>query len=244
MQSKQQLTSEIKNFQLKARTSVLSRKEKDDTDLLINQLTKFYGIHSIKPLFSKKMLRSWEQLFGNEFAAVFKYSFKPLPRIARINSLKTTITDFRKMVKKYSRQLKDIKGFRNTFEIKTESGEDFNIRKEYLNGLFYFQQLSSMLPVIALDPKPGDKILDIGAAPGSKTTQIGEIMKNKGQILANDIDKERLGVLKNTVKRMGTKIVKFHFGKGASRKQHPVLNRFEHRDYCTFPSQILQLRSL
>ncbi len=160
------------------------------------------------------MLRLWKRLFGHEFNMVFKYSFRPLPKIVRVNRLKSNVGDFRKIAKKYSWKLKSVDVLSNVFEIKTNGDENFNETGEYLKGLFYFQQLSSMLPVIALRPKPGEKILDIGAAPGSKTTQIGELMKNKGEIVANDIDKERLKILKKTVKRMGIRIVKFHLGKG------------------------------
>lgn len=62
---------------------------------------------------------------------------------------------------------------------------------EYKEGKLYVQSLSSMIPPLVLDPKPGDKVLDIAAAPGSKTTQMAAMMKNVGQILANDSSQTR-----------------------------------------------------
>jgi len=56
----------------------------------------------------------------------------------------------------------------------------------YKEGYYYVQSLSSMIPLLVLNPKPGEKILDICAAPGSKTTQMATMMGNKGEILAND----------------------------------------------------------
>ncbi|MFH1855165.1 MAG: RsmB/NOP family class I SAM-dependent RNA methyltransferase [bacterium] len=73
----------------------------------------------------------------------------------------------------------------------------------YNNGLFYIQSLSSMLPVIVLDPKPNEKILDIAAAPGSKTTQMAAIMNNTGQIVANDNSRIRGYKLRANLKIQG-----------------------------------------
>ncbi len=73
----------------------------------------------------------------------------------------------------------------------------------YTDGLFYIQSLSSMLPVLALDPKLNEKILDIAAAPGSKTTQIAAIMSNTGQIVANDNSRIRGYKLQANLKTQG-----------------------------------------
>ncbi len=73
----------------------------------------------------------------------------------------------------------------------------------YRNGLFYIQSLSSMLPVLALDPQPNEKILDIAAAPGSKTTQMAALMQNTGQIIANDNSRIRGYKLQANLKTQG-----------------------------------------
>jgi ribosomal RNA methyltransferase Nop2 len=59
------------------------------------------------------------------------------------------------------------------------------------------------LPVIALAPQPNEKILDMAAAPGGKTTYIAQLMKNTGILMANDLKKERLKSLNANLARLG-----------------------------------------
>ena len=65
------------------------------------------------------------------------------------------------------------------------------------------QSPSSFLPVIALCPQPNERILDMAAAPGGKTTYIAQLMKNTGTLFANDINKDRLKSLTANVQRLG-----------------------------------------
>ena len=81
-------------------------------------------------------------------------------------------------------------------------------------GYIYLQSLSSMIPPIVLNPKPKKKILDLTAAPGSKTTQLSAIMENQGYILANELDKIRCERLKYNVDMQGAKIVEVVNGRG------------------------------
>jgi len=74
---------------------------------------------------------------------------------------------------------------------------------EYLAGLYMLQSASSFLPVMSLAPQPGEKVLDMSAAPGGKTTYIGALMKNAGVLYANDINPQRLPALVANIHRMG-----------------------------------------
>lgn len=74
---------------------------------------------------------------------------------------------------------------------------------EHLLGYYYVQDLASMLSVIALKPKPNETILDLCAAPGSKTTQIASAMKNTGTIIANDVSFSRIKILASNLERCG-----------------------------------------
>ena len=65
---------------------------------------------------------------------------------------------------------------------------------EYLSGQYMLQSGSSFLPVLALGIQEDEKILDMRAAPGGKTTYIAQLMKNTGVLVANDLKKERIKV--------------------------------------------------
>ncbi|NCN87016.1 RsmB/NOP family class I SAM-dependent RNA methyltransferase [archaeon] len=74
---------------------------------------------------------------------------------------------------------------------------------EHLLGYYYVQELSSMLPVIAISPNEGEMYLDLCAAPGSKTTQAAAKMKNKGVIIANEMSMGRMRILAANLERCG-----------------------------------------
>ena len=73
----------------------------------------------------------------------------------------------------------------------------------YKNGEIYVQNLSSMIPPLVLDPQPSSCILDIAAAPGSKTTQMAMMMNDTGEIIANDLSPIRIFKLKANLAGQG-----------------------------------------
>src|SRR3989344_1393853 len=86
--------------------------------------------------------------------------------------------------------------------IKLEPGE-LGRSLEHLLGYYYAQDLASMLPVLVLEPKPGELILDMCSSPGSKTTQIAASMGNKGSVIANEVSLGRIKILAANLERCG-----------------------------------------
>lgn len=70
-------------------------------------------------------------------------------------------------------------------------------------GMYYLQEPSAMAPVVVLDPKPGERVLDLCAAPGGKSTQIAARMEGKGILVSNEIVKSRAQILISNIERMG-----------------------------------------
>ena len=70
-------------------------------------------------------------------------------------------------------------------------------------GVYYLQEASAMAPAVLLDPQPGEKILDLCAAPGGKTTQIAGKMAGQGLLVCNEIHPKRARILSQNVERMG-----------------------------------------
>lgn len=70
-------------------------------------------------------------------------------------------------------------------------------------GVYYIQDASAMLPAEMLNPVPGDIVLDLCAAPGGKSTQIGKKLEGKGLLIANEIIPSRSKILSENIERMG-----------------------------------------
>ena len=95
---------------------------------------------------------------------------KPLPSF-RTNTIKISTEDLEKKLIDKDFQIEKVSWYRDAFILKNKSVRELTETDEYKKGYLYIQNLSSMLPALVLDPKPNEKILDLCAAPGSKTTQ-------------------------------------------------------------------------
>jgi NOL1/NOP2/sun family putative RNA methylase len=84
-----------------------------------------------------------------------------------------------------------------------EDGERLGLRLEHFLGLIYVQEAASMVPPLLLSPLPGERVVDLAAAPGSKTTQMAAMMENTGLIVANDQSPGRVRALISNVDRAG-----------------------------------------
>lgn len=73
----------------------------------------------------------------------------------------------------------------------------------YLAGLYQVQEEAALLPVRLLDPRPGERVLDLCAAPGNKTAQMAVLMGNQGTVVANDINYGRMRAARNALERLG-----------------------------------------
>lgn len=132
----------------------------------------------------------------------------------RVNTIKYDIQSLMSYFKELNIKFERVLWYKDALIIKNKNEQELQNLEIYEKGYFYMQSLSSMVPPLVLCPKEGEKVLDLTAAPGSKTTQIACLMNNKGYILANELDKIRCERLKYNVLLQGATIIDVSNGRG------------------------------
>ncbi|WP_070963455.1 16S rRNA (cytosine(1407)-C(5))-methyltransferase RsmF [Vibrio sonorensis] len=136
---------------------------------------------------------------------------RPLRKSIRVNTLKISVSEFSQVAKEKNWSLEAIPWCADGFWIDAdESQAPLGNTAEHMCGLFYIQEASSMVPVSALfkdREHDFDTVLDMAAAPGSKTTQISALMDNRGLVVANEFSSSRVKVLHANVERCGIRNV-------------------------------------
>lgn len=127
----------------------------------------------------------------------------PRPVTIRANTLKTRRRDLAQALINRGVNLDPIGEWSKVGLVVYESQVPIGATPEYLAGHYMIQGASSMLPVMALAPQEDEKVLDLCAAPGGKTTYIASLMRNTGVLVANDANKDRLNALVGNIHRLG-----------------------------------------
>ncbi len=132
----------------------------------------------------------------------------------RVNTLKYNVQDLMSYFKEINIKFERVLWYKDALVIKNKNEQELQKLDIYKKGYIYIQSLSSMIPPLVLCPKEGEKVLDLTAAPGSKTTEIAALMNNEGYILANELDKIRYERLKYNVTSQGASIIEVVNGRG------------------------------
>ncbi len=136
-----------------------------------------------------------------DFTAFCSRLSEPLPVHLRINTLKAPIVETRSRLERQGFLLVEEKPLHMVFRAGNIPLPGHLL--EFSLGHLHSQALSSVLAGLVLDPKPGDTLLDLCAAPGSKTSLLAQLMQNEGIIVANDRNQNRLIPLQANLKRLG-----------------------------------------
>lgn len=124
---------------------------------------------------------------------------KPLVQSFRINTLKAERDEVLLLLKDL--KIKPLPFYNDGFTCEGKAKLGNHITHNL--GLIYVQEVASMIPVVVLDPQPGEVVLDLCAAPGSKATQIAQAMMNTGLMIANELSRKRIRGLMFNCKRCG-----------------------------------------
>jgi 16S rRNA (cytosine967-C5)-methyltransferase len=150
--------------------------------------------------------RLLELLGPDESKEVLKEFNKVYPISVRVNVLKSSVEEVVSTLEKEG--VKPVVSKYVSTVIKFKGPYDFDKSQLYKEGKIIIQEEAPALAAILLNPKPGEVVIDMCAAPGGKTEHMGELMKNQGTIYAFDIDEMRIKRMKDLLKKTGIEIVK------------------------------------
>ena len=156
--------------------------------------------------YSPFLVKRFRDIFGKDFGKLMKSYSKKTRKAIRVNTLKISVNNCLNRLKRKGFLLSSVPWCNSAFFVDKEP-MPLASTVEYLMGFFYIQDATSLVPVIELAPKPHEVVLDMAAAPGGKTTQIAQLMKNKGSILAVEVDNRRIKALLYNLGRMGVENV-------------------------------------
>jgi len=139
-----------------------------------------------------------------------------VPRLTtlRVNTLRWDAASLMRFFRDSSVKSRRVPWYPDAFILSSLGERDTEGWEAYREGRIYLQSVSSMIPALVLAPRPGERVLDIAAAPGSKTSQMAALMEDRGFILANDVDAIRAERLAYNLRRQGCTAVEVRVGRG------------------------------
>jgi tRNA (cytosine49-C5)-methyltransferase len=154
-----------------------------------------------KPLFLERM----KKLLGKDFDSYMEILNTQPVKSFRCNTLKISPEDLKKRLEGKGWKIKiPFEKFPEIMIVESElQPGELGRAIEHLLGYYYIQEIASMLPVLILNPKPNERVLDLCASPGSKTTQIAARMENTGLLIANEVKFGRVKILAANTERCG-----------------------------------------
>jgi NOL1/NOP2/sun family putative RNA methylase len=165
-------------------------------DTATQELAKKFG-------YSTYLVERYVELFGlDDTIRLLEANEKRLRRCIRVNTLRIQPENLHQRLEGKGFRLERIGWVPYGFRVLEEKFA-LGSTPEFLMGYYYIQEAASMLPAHVLAPKPTDNVIDFGAAPGGKTTQLAQIMENKGVIVAVDLNRERMRSLRSNLSRCG-----------------------------------------
>lgn len=157
------------------------------------------------------LCRRWEKRWGAEkLRALLAWNNTPPAVFVRVNTLKTTPEELARQFEKegvlFTPRSFDWSPNDLVFELR--SHPPLLSLPSFQQGAFYVQDPSTLLAARELNPQPGERVLDLCAAPGGKTTFIAQLMRNDGCVVANDPNAQRRKLIEENCQRLGVACVK------------------------------------
>ena len=162
----------------------------------------------------------WVEEYGKDKAVrMLEDQYAEKPVTIRINETKTTKQQLKARLESEGVTVQEVDGMDCALAI---SGFDYlRALSSFREGLFHVQDESSQLAVRVLDPKKGEEILDMCAAPGGKSFTIAERMENEGSLLSCDIYAHKIDLMEEGAERLGISIMQCRVKDAAAKEESP-----------------------
>src|SRR3989339_211472 len=156
-----------------------------------------------KPTIPRGLKERLVEMFGVSLASDLERFFRARPTTLRINTLRGDRATILTELTAAGFKLKNVSWYREAFVLQNKSQRELESTPAYLFGRIYVQSLASMVPPLILAPQPGEKVLDMTAAPGGKTSQLAALMNGQGKLVAAELDSIRYARLEHNLRLLG-----------------------------------------
>ena len=155
--------------------------------------------------YSPVLVQKYIEVLGEaEALDLVRWNEKPLPETIRCNDYLAPCSELEERLSQKGFSLARIPWLPHGIEV-LEQPVSVGATHEYLQGLYYIQDPGSMTVAYLLDPRPGETIVDMAAAPGGKATQIQQLTWDSSTLVAVDVSRKRMRALRSNMQRMGFK---------------------------------------
>ena len=156
----------------------------------------------------EEFINKIKDIYLDKSEEIIELQYKEPLKTFRVNTLKASKDTVLLRLKQEGFKIISSKLDNSFIVLPSENLKKISESNEYLANEIYIQELSSMLPVIALEAKENDNILDLCAAPGSKTTQLAVQMNNKINIVAVEKARNRFFKMREIIQNQGVENIK------------------------------------